>query len=156
MVTTKTPDSTSSSLLALSPSLAHTFRPCSPSYSCAHLPSHFSSYGDPKETFKYLQIRKVRGHTPGGRTGTSFTWREKEREEGGCSEVARGPSSPHYPAVGRGLFWPAENKEKVLVSCGIRRQRLKQVPPLKATRQKVKYSPFRLSGTEIYEMSELR
>lgn len=73
----------------------------------------------------------------------------------GVLRRASWPSSLHVPAEGRGRLWPAENKENVLVSRGVGRERLKQVPPLKATRQKVKYSPFQLSGAEIYEMSEL-
>ena len=72
-VHSKTSDEMFSSLLVPLPSPAHASWPCPLSYSWAHLLSHILGYRFPKESFRYLKIIKLRGHTPGGGTGMSLT-----------------------------------------------------------------------------------
>lgn len=94
--------------------------------------------------FQVFAIRKLRD---------TFQWwnrdflhRETEGRVGAVGQLADQAACtiPLEAEAGSGL---GENKGKVLVSHGVRKHCLRQVPPLKARRRKVKYSPFQLSRT---------
>lgn len=90
--------------------------------------------------------KKAKGHILESEKGPSSP---RDRGDGGCLRMEGWPSRWKMKLLwsSRLLARLAENKDKPQVSCGVRRQSLQQVPPLKATRCKVKYSPFQLSRT---------
>lgn len=92
-------------LLSWLPPLAQ-LTPCSCPliYSCAHLLSHLLGYGVHKQSFRYLQIRKLRGHTAGVGTGTSLT----ERQRGWWVLWGKWPA----PAGGKGWLWLRREQRK--------------------------------------------
>lgn len=103
--------------------------------------------------FQVFVDKKVEGVISEGGMGTLFT----ERQRGCCRLWAEAwPSSLFSLIRGGGacvlygclrLGSAGREQRQPPVSHRVGRQCLKQVPPVKATRRKVKYSPFHLSRT---------